>query len=100
MRFVKLSAEYGIVVRRRALTERGVGYARLLEAMEIDEPLDASEGLLSFGPHFGGEAASEFTARLQNLGLVYIDDFFVFSGDFPGWCAFAASAEHDGEDAQ
>lgn len=93
MQFVRLSADYGLVVRRAALDERGVAYAQLLNAMESEEPLDRSDEIISFGPHFGGEAADELTSRLIALGLVYIDDFFVFSGDFPAWCRFAAALE-------
>lgn len=59
--------------------------------MEAAAPLDVSEDLISFGPHFGSEAATEFVRRLEALGLVNIDDFFLFTGDFPEWCGFTAS---------
>jgi hypothetical protein len=91
MKFVQLSSEYGIVVRRSALDAGGVSREALLRAMEASRPLDEDETLVSFGPHFGEEAAAEFTRRLESLGLVYVDDFFVFSGDFPVWCRFGAS---------
>lgn len=65
-----------------------MNHQQLLEAMEAEVPLDANEDLISFGPHFGEEAANEFVRRLESLGLVHIDDFFVFCGDFPSWCGF------------
>jgi hypothetical protein len=46
----------------------------------------------SFGPHFGQEALDELTRRLTNVGLLYLDDFFAFQGDFPKWIAFRACA--------
>lgn len=94
MHFVRLSAEYGLVVRKAALVERGVAYSQLLTAMESTQPLDENDGLVSFGPHFGGEAADNLASRLVALGLVHVDDFFVFSGDFPAWCRFAAAIEN------
>jgi hypothetical protein len=88
MATVNLTAEFGLVVRRAALEQRGLTYRKLLEAMETEAPLDMNEDLISFGPHFGSEAATEFVRRLESVGLINIDDFFVFVGDFPGWCGF------------
>lgn len=88
MTTVNLTSEFGIVVRRAALAQRGVTYRQLLDTMESETPLDANEDLISFGPHFGSEAASEFSRRLESLGLTNIDDFFAFAGDFPEWCGF------------
>ena len=88
MTAVTLTSEFGLVVRRAALRQRGVSYAKLLELMEAEKPLDASEELVSFGPHFGSEAAAEFVRRLEAAGMINIEDFFVFVGDFPEWCSF------------
>ncbi|GFE88653.1 hypothetical protein [Steroidobacter agaridevorans] len=88
MASVVISAENGIVVRLAALRAKGIQFKRVLDAMEVDKPLDKNEDIASFGPHFGREAADEFQRRLESLGLVYIDDFFIFSGDFPDWTAF------------
>ncbi|WP_224362739.1 hypothetical protein [Hyalangium versicolor] len=88
MATVNLSSEFGLVVRRAALEQRGVSYRKLLDTMETEAPLDVNEELISFGPHFGLEAATEFARRLESIGLINIDDFFVFAGDFPEWCGF------------
>ncbi len=88
MATVNLTSEFGLVVRRFALQQRGVSYPELLHTMESEAPLDVNEDLISFGPHFGWEAATEFVQRLESLGLKNIDDFFIFSGDFPEWCGF------------
>lgn len=85
---VKVSPEWGLVVRREALFKRGIALSELLEAMEVDEPLDADEFLLSFGPSFGGEAADEFERRLNKLGFEYYDDYFVFLCAVPRWLEF------------
>jgi hypothetical protein len=91
MSFVAVTAEYGIVIRRHALAERGVSYQAVLDAVEADEPLGADEELLTFGPSFGPEALEGLTQRLTALGLVFFDDFFEFEGDFPLWCKFAVA---------
>ncbi|WP_316175999.1 MULTISPECIES: hypothetical protein [unclassified Bradyrhizobium] len=91
MNFVAVTAEYGIVIRRRALTERGVSYQAVLNAIETDKPHGADEELLSFGPSFGPEALATLTRRLIDLGLVYFDDFFEFASDVPLWCKFAVA---------
>jgi hypothetical protein len=85
MKPVHISPDFGIVIRRSALDERKVLVNSVFEVME-GGPLDSNEGLLSFGPHFGGEAAEEFSRRLERLGLSRNDDFFVFEGGFPPWC--------------
>ncbi|HYV49950.1 MAG TPA: hypothetical protein VFA20_34075 [Myxococcaceae bacterium] len=88
MTAVDMTSEFGLVVRRAALEQRGVSYRKLLELMEAKAPLDANEELVSFGPHFGTEATVEFVRRLESAGLINIEDFFVFVGDFPEWCGF------------
>jgi hypothetical protein len=83
-----LTSEFGLIIRRGALTERHVELRDLLTALEVNERLDGSDDLLSFGPHFGREALNTMISRLTALGLVYFDDFFEFCGDYPPWCVF------------
>lgn len=89
MATVNLTAEFGLVVRRAALDQRGLSYRKVLDAMETEAPLDVNDEVISFGPHFGSEAVTVFVRRLEAIGLINIDDFFVFVGDFPEWCGFA-----------
>jgi hypothetical protein len=81
--YISLTSEYGLVVRRKALEERGVSWGDLLTALEVRRPLDENDCLISFGPHFGQEALDTMTHRLTSMGLRYFDDFFEFSGDYP-----------------
>jgi hypothetical protein len=91
MSFVAVTAEYGIVIRRGALTERDVPYHAVLTAIGGDKPFDADGELLTFGPSFGQEALEALTQRSIALGLVYFDDFFEFVGSFPQWCSFGVA---------
>jgi hypothetical protein len=92
MRFVRISSDFGIVIRKAALAARGVTRKQVLDVMEASGPFDEDDHILSFGPHFGAEAADEFRARLQSIGLLYADDFFTFGGEFPAWCEFGVNA--------
>ncbi|MEW5248676.1 hypothetical protein [Microbulbifer discodermiae] len=85
---ISVSKDYGIVIRKAALREKEVETSKVLEVMETTEPLGESDELLSFGPHFGGEASYELSKRLDSLGLTRKRDYFVFYGDFPDWVGF------------
>jgi len=87
MSFISV-VEFGIVIRRQVLESKNIDIEALSKTLEFDSPLDINADLVSFGPCFGGEAADEFTRRLERHGLQYVDDFFVFSGEFPSWCQF------------
>jgi len=91
MECVRITSEFGIVVRLAALAERSVPLEKVLNALEVSEPFDGNDQIFSFGPHFGQEALDTLLHRLSDLGLKYFDDFFEFSGDFPPWCIFKVS---------
>jgi hypothetical protein len=87
MNTIAATTEYGIVIRRAAVTRKGISYQDVLKAMEVEQPLDGNADLVSFGPSFGEEAMNEFISRLKKLGLEYFDDFFSFAYDMPQWCS-------------
>ncbi len=83
---VRVSEHFGIVVRKAALDEHHVSMHSLFQVMETERPFDEDADLVSFGPHFGGEAAGEFIGRLEALGLIYGQDFIDFADSLPEWC--------------
>jgi hypothetical protein len=89
---VRVTGEFGIVVRLASLNEQGIPLEKLLIALETSAPFDSNAEIASFGPHFGAEALETLVRRLSDLGLKYFDNFFEFSGDFPKWCIFGVSA--------
>jgi hypothetical protein len=95
---VHVTAHYGILIRKTALARIGIDRARLLSILEATDALDEDDVLVSFGPHFGGEAADEFVRRLKTEGLEYADDFFVFPTEIPEWCGVSCyvSPDHAG----
>ena len=88
---IKVTFEFGIVIRKDAIEKKNISREKVTAVFEGDKPLDESEVLLSYGPHFGLEAMEELGKRLSKLGLEYIDDFFYFQGDFPDWAAFSVN---------
>ncbi|WP_282243401.1 hypothetical protein [Stenotrophomonas sp. PS02300] len=86
MRSISATGEYGLIVRRDALRAKFIADALVLQAMEVDAPLDMDEDLMSFGPAFGDEALQEFVRRLRTLGLSPVDDFCTLCLDLPNWC--------------
>lgn len=80
--------EYVVIVRRDALLRNNISLERMSEIFDAQHPFDQNCTLVSFGPCFGGEAADEFCDRLAAEGLIYVDDYFVFLGDFPSWAQF------------
>ncbi len=83
---VRISEHFGLVIQKSALARHNISLNLLLQKMEAEHPFDEDEALLSFGPHFGGEAAQEFTRRLETLGLKYGEDFIDFADTLPEWC--------------
>ncbi|NBU21250.1 hypothetical protein EBS43_07560 [bacterium] len=88
---IKISFEFGIVIRKDAITKKQISKEKIAEVFEGSSPLDESDVLLSYGPHFGAEAMEELGKRLSKLGLEYVDDFFYFQGDFPDWAEFSVN---------
>ena len=80
---VQLSEHFGIVIRKEALQRCDLDRARLLALMETDTPFDEDEELLSFDPHFGGEACQTLLTRLESAGLQYGRDVIDFSDTLP-----------------
>ncbi len=85
---MRVSSDFGIVIRKKVIVEKNVDLSTVLAEFNFDKYFDQSESFLSLGPFFGGDASEDCMRLLEKLGLIYIDDFFIFTGDFPGWCRF------------
>jgi hypothetical protein len=85
MSFIDATSEYGIVVRKAALAERGVSFDDLTLVMTDVDVNGESESLVSYGPLFGIEAQDNLKTGLADLGLIDIDDFFGLDFLLPEW---------------
>ncbi len=86
---VRVSFEFGVVIRKAALAERSVSFVDTLKIFEVEKPLGESEDLLTFGPNFGVEVLENITQQLEALGLIYWNDYFEATFDHPDWCSFS-----------
>jgi hypothetical protein len=91
----KLSAQFGIVVRKARLVELQLDLDTVLQKLEADVAYDEDDQLLSLGPHFDDGAAAELAKRLSSMGLMETDDFFVFRSDVPEWCVMSVTLVTD-----
>jgi hypothetical protein len=84
-----------LFIRRAAYESSGLTRAQLDERLGLTADEFRVEGdLIALGPIFGesGDALGELIAELEQIGLVYFDDFFELSGNWPEWLAIRAAA--------
>ena len=70
--------------------ERDISRDSLLHAMEAETPFDEDQALISFGPHFGGEAQQTFLQRLGELGFIDSLDLYYLPA-WPDWVRLYAT---------
>jgi hypothetical protein len=82
---VKVTNHFGLVINKLSLTKKSIDLNTIKTKVFESAPLDENDDLISYGPHFGGEEMKVYEDRLKKLGLEYVDDYFDFSNDYPGW---------------
>jgi hypothetical protein len=94
---VPLSVPFSVptIVIRRTAFERVK-----LTRQAIDERLNLTPdefrvegGLIAIGPIHGDEELTTFVEELERVGLVYFDDFFDLSGNWPEWLKLFVMAD-------
>jgi hypothetical protein len=56
---MKVSKDFGIVVRRAALAAKDVDLSAIMAEFNFQTYFDESDSLISLGPFFGGDAADD-----------------------------------------
>lgn len=83
-----------MLVRRSAFERSGLLRSDLDARYGLTPDEFRVEGdVVAIGPLHAADAVTDLTEQLEQLGLVYFDDFFEMSGNWPGWLALWASAE-------
>lgn len=83
-----------LVVRRPAFEQAGLARAQIDAFLDLtDEEFRVEGDIVAIGPVFDAEALGELVAELENRGLVYFDDFFELSGNWPAWLSIFAMAK-------
>jgi hypothetical protein len=84
-----------LFVRRAAYEASGLTRTAIDERLGLTADEFRVEGdLVAIGPIYEGEGdtLTDFIAELERVGLVYFDDFFELSGNWPAWLRLHASS--------
>ena len=84
-----------LFIRRSAYESSGLTRAAIDERLGLtDNEFMVDGNLVALGPIYGagGSALSDFIAELEEAGLVYFDDFFELSGNWPDWLQVHAAS--------
>jgi hypothetical protein len=81
-----------LLIRREAFERLGLERVAFDTRFNLTpEEFRVEAGLIAVGPLVGEEALGEVIAELESLGLVYFDDFFELSGNWPEWLTVRVS---------
>lgn len=82
-----------ILIRRSAFEQHGLTRSFFDERLGLTPEEFRVEGdLVAVGPIRATDALSDTVEELETRGLVYFDDFFDLSGNWPNWLSVYAMA--------
>ena len=84
-----------LFIRRHAYESSGLTRSSIDERLALTADEFRVEGdLVAIGPIYGGQddSLSAFISELETAGLVYFDDFFELSGNWPDWLKIHATS--------
>lgn len=85
-----------LVMHRAAFERAGLARVDFDQRLGLtDEEFRVEGGLICIGPIHEEAALSEVVAELEERGLVYFEDFFDMSGNWPEWLTLFAMASRD-----
>ena len=84
-----------LFLRRAAYESSGLTRTAIDDRLGLTaDEFRVEEDLIAIGPIYESEtnALSDLISDLENAGLVYFDDFFELSGNWPSWLRLYAAA--------
>jgi hypothetical protein len=82
-----------LFIRREAFERAGLTRSALDRRLNLtDEEFRVEGALIAVGPLYGDDDLTALIEELEGLGLVYFDDFFELSGNWPEWLRLVAVA--------
>jgi len=83
-----------IVIRKSAFERVGLTRRAIDERLNLTSDEFRVEGdLIAIGPIHNDEELTTFVEELERAGLVYFDDFFDLSGNWPEWLRVFVGAD-------
>jgi hypothetical protein len=81
-----------VFIRQSAFEEKGLSRSAIDERYTLtDEEFRVEAGLVAIGPLPSADLATVMIEELEQNGLVYFDDFFELSGNWPDWLTLHAT---------
>ena len=75
-----------LFIRKSAFERAGLTRRQFDEWLNLtDDEFRVEGGLIAIGPLVGDDAISGLIDAIEGVGLVYFDDFFELSGNWPEW---------------
>ncbi len=75
-----------LLILKEAFERAGLSREELDRRLNLTPDEFRVEGaLIAIGPLFGSDAVEQLIEQLEMSGLVYFDDFFELSGNWPEW---------------
>jgi hypothetical protein len=82
-----------LLIRREAFEVHGLVRAEIDAVLGLtDEEFRVEGDLIAVGPVFDVDALGQLVADLEGRGLVFFDDFFELSGNWPAWMTMYAGS--------
>lgn len=83
-----------LLIRRDAFERAGLARSTLDRWLNLtDEEFRVEGSMIAVGPLHGESALTDLIEELEGVGLVYFDDFFELSGNWPEWLRLVAVIE-------
>jgi len=80
-----------VLIRQSAFERNGLTRAVIDERFNLtDEEFRVEDELIALGPLPSDDMLPDLIDALENSGLVYFDDFFELSGNWPDWLTLYA----------
>ena len=80
-----------VPIRQSAFERNGLTRAVIDERFNLtDEEFRVEDGLIALGSLPSDDMLPDLVDALENSGLVYFDDFFELSGNWPDWLTLYA----------
>lgn len=82
-----------ILVRRDAFERAGLSRASIDQALTLtDEEFRVERNLVAIGPIYSDDGLAALVQAFEDSGLVFYDDFFEMSGNWPDWLTLLSAA--------
>ena len=82
-----------LLVKKAAFERVGITRAQIDQALTLtDEEFRVEQELVAIGPIFDEAGFASLMEAFEASGLVYFDDFFEMSGNWPSWLSVFALA--------